>query len=495
MGNFYTNVRAICVSCAVLILSLIAACDGYSLDRSAAFEMNKRLGRGVNIGNTFEASPKEDSWGNPWKPEYLKTISDLGFKHIRLPINWETDERAMLEAPYTIKPEFMTRIKGVVDEALKNKLLVIVNMHHHWRVHKDPDASRDRFLSQWAQIAEAFKDYPDSVVFEVMNEPQGKLTGEKWEVFFADALGQIRKTNPKRIVLMGAGEAIPNDPYLIYTPHFYGPFNFTHQNASFENGAKAWLGTEWLNAKYERAFIEQAADKFAAFGKKHDIPIHIGEFGVIIHADMASRARWTTFTARCFEKRNFSWAYWDFSALFGIYDRKAGKVYPEMADALLRNPMPEPAKSELKILYSSNFSTDTNGWKLNVGGGAEATMVAKDGTLVVNITNPGKNAWNVQLSKWSFSLEQGKLYMVSYVASDTAGRDVTSYMGKGPAPWNHYTHSRISPEVTNPFYCFSMGTHSDPKAGITMDIGGGKPSTFVLSEVKLQEIVITNGRK
>ena len=36
-------------------------------ERIPAFEMNERLGRGINMGNAFEA-PSENDWGNPWNP-------------------------------------------------------------------------------------------------------------------------------------------------------------------------------------------------------------------------------------------------------------------------------------------------------------------------------------------------------------------------------------------------------------------------------------------
>ena len=93
-------------------------------ERSHAFEVNHRLGRGINIGNTFEA-PSETEWGNPWNPEYFKIISDLGFTHVRVPVRWEPSHRSMAVAPYTIYNSFLERIKGVVDEALKNKLHII----------------------------------------------------------------------------------------------------------------------------------------------------------------------------------------------------------------------------------------------------------------------------------------------------------------------------------------------------------------------------------
>ena len=83
--------------CLIMSFSLSLAAQG----DSPAFKMNKRLGRGVNIGNTFEA-PSETAWGNSWDPSYLKIIADLGFSHVRLPVRWEIPGRNDDSALYYI---------------------------------------------------------------------------------------------------------------------------------------------------------------------------------------------------------------------------------------------------------------------------------------------------------------------------------------------------------------------------------------------------------
>src|SRR5690606_29235987 len=90
--------------------------------------------------------------------------------------------------------------------ALKYNLHIIVNMHHHEALFENPTTQKDRFLSQWFQIADHFKDYPEGLLFEVLNEPHGNITPEIWNEYFADALTEIRKTNPTRVVLMGVAE-------------------------------------------------------------------------------------------------------------------------------------------------------------------------------------------------------------------------------------------------------------------------------------------------
>jgi aryl-phospho-beta-D-glucosidase BglC (GH1 family) len=114
-------------------------------DRTKAFEINQKLGRGINYGNMFEA-PSETAWGNPWQPEYPEIIANLGFDHVRMPIRWEPSDRSSSTPPYTIESSFLARIKEVVDLTLSKGLYVIINMHHHEALYDDPDGQKDHFL-------------------------------------------------------------------------------------------------------------------------------------------------------------------------------------------------------------------------------------------------------------------------------------------------------------------------------------------------------------
>jgi aryl-phospho-beta-D-glucosidase BglC (GH1 family) len=77
------------------------------------------------MGNAFEA-PTETAWGNPWQPEYFEIMAEMGFQHVRLPIRWETNERSLPHPPYTIKEEFLERIREVVDLALEQNLSLLL---------------------------------------------------------------------------------------------------------------------------------------------------------------------------------------------------------------------------------------------------------------------------------------------------------------------------------------------------------------------------------
>jgi endoglucanase len=372
----------------------------HAQDFAPAAEINQRLGRGINMGNAFEA-PTETEWNNPWKPEYFKIMSEMGFSHVRIPIRWSTAARTMTNPPYTISSAFMLRIQQVVDTALKYQLHPIINMHHHQDLLDNVDEQEDRFLAQWQQIATHFKDYPDSLLFEIFNEPHGTIDPPRWNLLFREALDTIRETNPRRVVLIGTApwgglEGVsnldwPDDDYLILTVHYYSPFQFTHQGAEWVSGdSNAWLGTQWKDTEAERDAIINDFNFTKEFAELHNIPVHVGEFGAYYKADLDSRVRWTTFLARWFEQQGFSWAYWEFSAGFGIYNPNTKQINQSLTDALLHNPMPDPIGVEVIPVFETDFSSGSTGWNLGKSGTGAASMTLVDGQLNINITNAGR---------------------------------------------------------------------------------------------------------
>lgn len=464
-------------------------------NRLPAFEMNERLGRGVNIGDTFEA----DGWGNPWVADHFRIIAELGFQHIRLPVRWEPADRSMATAPYTVSPTFLEQIKEVVDAALENDLHIIVNMHHHEALYEDPAGQKERFLSQWYQIADYFKDYPDLLLFEVMNEPHGNLTPALWNEYFADALAEIRKTNPDRVVIMGVAEygglaaisqlELPNDEYIILSPHYYNPFNFTHQGADWVGPeSQEWLGTKWNDTVAERETVASEFSYALSFSETNHIPIYVGEFGAFSTADIDSRARWTTFLARWFEEHNMSWAYWEFNSGFGIYDPATGEFNEPLVDALLHNEMPDPVLVEVTPIYTSDFSEDTDGWALGLQGGAMGDLTISAGKLNISISNAGTEGWHVQLARYNIPFHKDRMYRITFKAQATTDRSLSFYAGKASDPWNAYSgYNGTSMGTTETSYStsFTMTQPTDLAARLVFDLGQNVAGVTI-TEVKVE---------
>lgn len=475
----------------------------WAQDRLPAFEMNEKLGRGVNMGNAFEA-PTETAWGNQWKPEYFRIMSELGFDHVRLPVRWEPAARSMSAPPYTIEASFLERIQEVIDTAIKYDLYIIINMHHHEALFEDSEAEKDRFLSQWEQIADYFKDYPENLLFEVLNEPHGSITPELWNQYFSEALAKIRTTNPTRVVLMGVAEfgglggisklVLPDDEYIILSPHYYNPFNFTHQGAEWVGEhADEWLGTKWYDTEAERETIENEFRYALTFSEEQNIPIHVGEFGAYSTADIDSRERWTTFLARWFEEQGMSWAYWEFSAGFGIYNPTSEEFLEPLVDALLHNEMPEPTPVFSTPLYTSNFTSGTDGWSFNAQGGASGSISASNGKLNVNLTSGGSEAWHAQLVKNNIPLETNKMYRISFKGTADEDKAVTYYLGRASDPWTAYsgTSNVTLTAVEESFSAFFTMTYpSDPQSRLVFDLGTNT-TNVKLSDIKVEELSFT----
>jgi len=307
---------------------------GRSVEQGGGFN----LGRGINLGNALDA-PREGEWGVTLEESYFQAIKDAGFETIRLPVKWSA--HAAHAAPYTIDPKFFERIDWAIDQALSRGLNLVLDIHHYEEMDSQPDRHGARLVAIWEQIAARYRDRPQALRFELLNEPHDQLTAARWNSILAELLAVVRKTNPTRQIVVGpvawngiselkSLELPADDRNLIVTVHYYGPFNFTHQGAHWLDArSRPPMGKRWTGTDEERREIELEFDVAAAWSLKHRRPIFLGEFGAIDTADLESRARWTKFVAEAAAARRFGWAYWEFCSGFGAYDKsKAAWIEP-----------------------------------------------------------------------------------------------------------------------------------------------------------------------
>ncbi|MCG2588118.1 glycoside hydrolase family 5 protein [Rhodohalobacter sulfatireducens] len=311
------------------------------------FVVNRSLGAGVNLGNALEA-PNEGDWGMIIREEYLQYIADAGFQSVRIPIRWNA--HADKEPPYEINDSFFQRVDKILHWALKNDLKVIINIHHYNELMDAPSEHKNRFIGLWAQIAEHYQEYSNrDLLFEILNEPHGKMDAAIWNNYLKNALSVIRKTNKNRIVMIGTApwggfgglndlELPGNDQQIIVTVHYYNPFQFTHQGAGWVGDeSEQWLGTTWTGTPSQKSEIDDAFNRVRDWSKVNNRPIHLGEFGAYERAPLESRIIWNDYVRKSAEQRDFSWAYWEFGAGFGIYDRDSS----EWKDGLLKALIPD----------------------------------------------------------------------------------------------------------------------------------------------------------
>jgi endoglucanase len=313
------------------------------------------MGIGWNLGNTFDATPTETSWGNPPTTQAMvQAVKDAGFKTMRVPVTW-TDHIG--PAPdYTIDAAWMDKVEGVVKWVLDAGMYAIVNTHHdadeQWILltTSDEPSVTPKVEAVWKQIATRFNGYGDYLIFETFNEPHGPVeqysggNAEQQGVlngYIATALAAIRGTggnNATRTVMIqphGASPVeagvraldIPNDQNLLISIHTYYPTGF-----SFGPTPTTWGAT---TAEYTDmgASLDQIA------GWLPDRAIVIGEWGSVSGAQLDSRVLHAKAYAQDVVRRGMCPIWWDNGGSdFGLLNRSASPpswTYPTLVSALI----------------------------------------------------------------------------------------------------------------------------------------------------------------
>ena len=310
----FSRSKSITALLLVIIWSSCAFCAEAGANLNDPCVVNKLIGRGVNIGNSLE-SPKEGDWDVTLQEEYFQLIKDAGFNSIRLPVRW--DSHAMEKAPYTIDPNFFARVDWAIKNAMSRNLVITINMHNYYDFFKDPNGHKERFLAIWQQIAERYKDYPNMLLFEAINEPQDNLQSvAAWNAMLKEWLPVVRKSNPNRILVIGSAnfnsfyevkalDVPKDDRKIIVTFHYYMPNKFTHQGAPWTPDSNRYLGMKWGTDQEKRA-IARDFKVVAKWGQENGRPIYLGEFGVYYKADPNSRFQWTKAVADTAAECGFS---------------------------------------------------------------------------------------------------------------------------------------------------------------------------------------------
>jgi endoglucanase len=313
---------------ALIVLMALApwAFPGGPAPSADPFGQVKRLGRGVNIlGYDLIWDHFKDG---RFKEKHFRLIREAGFQSVR--INLHALQRMDAGNGYKLDESWLKTLDWAVKSALANGLMVILDLHNYNDVAEDPAGFKPRLLAYWKQIAERFKGAPDSVIFEILNEPNGRLTADLWNEWLVEALSVIRATDPTRTVVIGPPEwngidhldelVLPEaDRNIIVTVHYYEPMRFTHQGAPWTPENVNLSGVTWGTA-VEKKRVEEDFALVQKWAAAHQRPILLGEFGAYEKGPIDSRARYTAFVVRTAESLGWAWAYWQFDSDFIVYD-------------------------------------------------------------------------------------------------------------------------------------------------------------------------------
>lgn len=286
----------------------------------------KTMTRGVNI---IGYDPLWRDFAKArFQERHFRRIHEAGFQTVR--INLQAFSH--MDAGNRLDPTWFHTLDWAVKNATANGLVAILDEHDYNICGADAAACKPRLMAFWEQVAEHYKDAPNTVIFEILNEPNRQVTPELWNTWVKEALAMIRKTNPKRNVIVGPASwnnikyvdklQLPEDDRnLIVTVHYYLPMNFTHQGARWNQATARLSGITW-GTDEEKRKVEDDFAGVEAWSKAQKRPILLGEFGAYDRggADMDSRVRYTSHVARTAESLGWAWTYWQFDSDFIAYD-------------------------------------------------------------------------------------------------------------------------------------------------------------------------------
>lgn len=337
--------------------------------------------KGVNLGGWISQFAKYDHehFHNFIKKEDIAYIASLGFDHVRVPVDYnvlEDEDGNLLESGFGY-------LKRCFEWCREYGLHILIDLHECYgysfeplKIHMDrkvffyDEALQARFLNLWKHIAEAFRDYPDEVAFEPLNEVVLWEVVDAWNLLVRRWIETIRQIAPQHYLVIGGvcynsvlSVKLLDPPYdnkIVYNFHCYEPMIFSHQGAywmpvfpsdyriSYPQPLEVYRkehehifgekeGTLFLENITEMGpdFFTNAFESALKAAQKFNVPLYCGEYGVIDLADNPSKIRWLKDIHTAFNRHGIGRALWNYKEKdFGFVDDSFKEIKDDFISVL-----------------------------------------------------------------------------------------------------------------------------------------------------------------
>lgn len=362
----------------IILITVFAVCS--AIGQNVAQKRAAKLDLGMNLtylDNWWRGS-KEKNYSDFAKSSEVekreKMFADIaknGFKTVRIPINFGA--WASLEKPYKwTNEEGLKFADDFVNWALKNDLNVVIDLHHvEFDGKVKGAADTERVVWIWKQIAERYKNTnPEKVFFEIRNEPHD-IAAKDWRGQAEAIIKAVREIAPDHTLIVGFHDwnsrsaLIESKPFddknIIYTFHYYDPFLFTHQGATWageglpdvkdvpfpfsknqklktpESAKGKWV--EGLINSYEKDSDAEKMFKDLKAAKdwsvKNNVPVFLGEFGSYSkYPPMEDRCRHAETVYSALGKLGIPNAWWEWNDSFNMFEKGSTKISDCMRKAI-----------------------------------------------------------------------------------------------------------------------------------------------------------------
>ena len=275
-------------------------------------------------------------------------IASLGLDHVRLGF----DQLVLEEAPGRCRERIWRIIDRFIGWCGDAGLNVVLNLHkavgNYCDIQEelslmDSPELQERFVAMWMAVEERCGHHP-GIAFELLNEVRN-IPPEQWNLLARKAIGALRSANPARRIIVGginwnSGDALRHlsgfDDDIIFTWHFYTPFEFTHQQGVLQAGPlyynrqMAYPGAiEPYNEFYEFVYGErdhyrgyeridkdflrrEMAPAFEFAAEHPERIVWCGEFGTIRHCPLEYRENYMSDVISLLLEHGMSYCAWNY---------------------------------------------------------------------------------------------------------------------------------------------------------------------------------------
>jgi endoglucanase len=283
--------------------------------------------------------------------------------------------------PAILNTAYLGYIDSALDMILATRLAVIIDIHPSEEF-KLKMARDERGIEAFRKFWRAFASHlakrdPESVFLEVINEPMVE-DPYRWYGIQGKLIAAIRAGAPNHTIIAGGhrwsglSEMLFLEPYadpnVIYNFHYYEPFAFTHQGATWAGpnlpfykivpypsspeAVKLLLDTipddparynllRYGEDNWNAHRIDRELAAAAAWAAKHHVYVTCNEFGAFRKVVKAvDRAMWLQDMRLALEKHSIGWTMWDYAGGFAAVNKTSGKAQedPEVLKALGLKP-------------------------------------------------------------------------------------------------------------------------------------------------------------
>jgi endoglucanase len=265
-----------------------------------------------------------------------------GLRLIRLPLKWERLQPVLGKGLDSIE---LSRVMAVIDEADKEGLLIIPDIHNYGRRSIEgngyligtPEVPVDDIKYFWAEFAYALKEKKNIWAYGLMNEPHDMLSSMPWFNIAQEIINGIREKDSQTHILVAgdhwssahrwldASDNLKNlkDPSgkLIFEAHVY-----------FDNDNSGIYRASYDVEKTTRNTAVERVKPFAGWLKKNNLKGFLGEYGI-----PGNDARWLAALnnlLKYMKKNRINGTYWAAGPIWKDYplsvEPENGKDRPQM---------------------------------------------------------------------------------------------------------------------------------------------------------------------